>query len=589
MSTSTTQQDVDIGLAQRMKAATLGSCLVALTVTPLEVIKVRMQTPGGNVVRPLTGNSPSSSSTASRPPIIAHDAVAGADVGIKGSHNKTTLISSATPSATTSSSISAAARAGAAEPVAKSRTTGFISKSLSSRIVNLSDGIRDQWVRIPSSSNTIQAHKVTTATTTPNLHGTNGAPTKESAPGGTTVHGEKPRAVPVGQHATPATATPGASSAASGASSRTTGAAPNPPAAARIQGFVSSFSSGRRTNNMYQTFKHVVRTEGFQALYRPMWPALLMSIPGNVLYFVSYEMGKEWLEQDIVQGGLVRKVSTSLGNVGVGDSSSHDLGASTGGGAQGNKNSADESRGTAASSPSAASSTTSASHLSKTSPPSSTSAFLHAYLPAAAIAGSLARTVTVFCMAPFEIVRTRLGAANYGGVAQTVAELYSTQGLRGYWKGLQPTLLRDVPFSGLYWASYDFLNRKLRTTVCGARPPPSVKTTTSGGEDRDQATGTTGAELVFSFTAGATSGAFASVLSHPFDVLKTQRQVADSNYLVGGSGAAARLGGGTSTLAALRDLQRRGQLFAGLAPRVLRAAPACAIMISSYEYVKRNL
>ena len=46
----------------------------------------------------------------------------------------------------------------------------------------------------------------------------------------------------------------------------------------------------------------------------------------------------------------------------------------------------------------------------------------------------------------------------------------------------------------------------------------------------------------------------------------------------------------TTTLSVARDVVRAqgfSGLFAGLAPRILKVAPACAIMISSYEYGKR--
>ena len=78
---------------------------------------------------------------------------------------------------------------------------------------------------------------------------------------------------------------------------------------------------------------------------------------------------------------------------------------------------------------------------------------LKPYSPA--LAGSISRLLAVTAISPLELLRTRMqastGIASAGGedrVLQGVARLIREQGALSLWKGLGPTLWRDVPFSG---------------------------------------------------------------------------------------------------------------------------------------------
>ena len=73
----------------------------------------------------------------------------------------------------------------------------------------------------------------------------------------------------------------------------------------------------------------------------------------------------------------------------------------------------------------------------------------------------------------------------------------------------------------------------------------------------------------------------AALLTAPFDVAKTWSQV-----------GVAQLGDSRQTHEVIRKIfQQEGLegLFRGVTARVLKAAPACAIMISSYELGKQYL
>ncbi|XP_062597989.1 probable mitochondrial glutathione transporter SLC25A40 [Saccostrea cucullata] len=179
------------------------------------------------------------------------------------------------------------------------------------------------------------------------------------------------------------------------------------------------------------------------------------------------------------------------------------------------------------------------------------------------MAGASARTLAVFAISPLEMVRTKMQSEqlNYSQVLTAVQHTVREGGMvKSMYRGLTPTLLRDVPFSAFYWFGYEGMKSVI------LQKSLSHKMTT-----------------VESFCCGAVSGGIAAILTLPFDVIKTHRQITIGERRIRGSQEV------TSTLRLIIQLyQREGihALFAGLVPRVVKVAPACAIMISSYEYFK---
>ena len=80
------------------------------------------------------------------------------------------------------------------------------------------------------------------------------------------------------------------------------------------------------------------------------------------------------------------------------------------------------------------------------------------------------------------------------------------------------------------------------------------------------------------FLSGGLAGAVAALLTTPLDVLKTRRQVESG----GGSGV-----GTAGMLTRIAQAEGPLALFAGVAPRLAKVAPSCAIMIASYEMGKK--
>jgi solute carrier family 25 protein 39/40 len=180
-------------------------------------------------------------------------------------------------------------------------------------------------------------------------------------------------------------------------------------------------------------------------------------------------------------------------------------------------------------------------------------------------AGMVSRALVVIALAPLELVRTQAMAA------RGVARLPLLEALRneargaGLWRGLLPTLVRDVPFSGIYWAAYETAKASIYNAASGGR---------GGGLSGHTSLSTSWAT---SFVAGLAAGTLAAAVTTPFDVVKTRLQLGENTR---GNGALATF------LHVARGEGLQG-LFSGVILRVARVGPACAIMISSYESGKR--
>ncbi|XP_055303777.1 probable mitochondrial glutathione transporter SLC25A40 [Sitodiplosis mosellana] len=179
------------------------------------------------------------------------------------------------------------------------------------------------------------------------------------------------------------------------------------------------------------------------------------------------------------------------------------------------------------------------------------------------LAGMAARVFSVSVVSPLELIRTKMQSQklSYYEVGKALKATIQTEGIFGLWRGLGPTVFRDVPFSGVYWAIYESLKVHHDVTV-----------PTFG----------------FSFFGGAISGSIAAFLTAPFDVVKTHKQIEFGEKVLYAEHPVKSLPK-VGTIAILRRIfEQHGVkgIFAGVIPRVVKVAPACAIMITSFEYGK---
>lgn len=181
-------------------------------------------------------------------------------------------------------------------------------------------------------------------------------------------------------------------------------------------------------------------------------------------------------------------------------------------------------------------------------------------------AGMLSGVFTTAIMAPGERIKCLLQvqAANpnapvvYKGPIDCAKQLYRQGGIRSIYKGTAATLMRDVPASGAYFASYEWLQKSL---------------TPEGQKRSDLSVGRT-------LFAGGMAGILNWMVAIPADVLKSRLQTApEGSYPNGVRDVFKQL---------IKEEGIKG-LYKGATPVFLRAFPANAACFCGYEIAMKFL
>ncbi|KAK4987574.1 mitochondrial aspartate-glutamate transporter agc1 [Elasticomyces elasticus] len=177
------------------------------------------------------------------------------------------------------------------------------------------------------------------------------------------------------------------------------------------------------------------------------------------------------------------------------------------------------------------------------------------------LAGGSAGACQVIFTNPLEIVKIRLQVAGEvakqkGSERMGAMAIVRNLGLRGLYKGASACLLRDVPFSAIYFPTYNHLKRD----VFGEGPQKKLG-------------------VMQLLTSGAIAGMPAAYLTTPCDVIKTRLQVEARR----GETAYTSLRHCAATVYKEEGLSA---FFKGGAARVLRSSPQFAFTLAGYEVLQ---
>ncbi|CAH8602671.1 unnamed protein product [Schistosoma haematobium] len=283
------------------------------------------------------------------------------------------------------------------------------------------------------------------------------------------------------------------------------------------QSFVS-FSC--RSPNVSDTVLRIIRNEGILSLWSGLSPTLVMTLPQTVIYFTV----NDWLKYHVGYTSKTVNKSPVM---------------------------------------------TSGSFQNFISPKD--------FLPP--LVGGVSRIFAVMAVSPIELLRTKIQARKvlYRDITSLVVTTVKQDGLKSLWLGAGPTLLRDVPYSMVFWLTYDymksgFINKQIRTHLLSNSELPATF-------DR--------IHFSHAFGFGAAAGFISGVLTHPFDVIKTHRQVDFGKYSFSFNHLHP-----TSTWTLLHNLYIKNglpALFSGFTPRIIKTTGASAIMIAVFESLKEKV
>lgn len=184
------------------------------------------------------------------------------------------------------------------------------------------------------------------------------------------------------------------------------------------------------------------------------------------------------------------------------------------------------------------------------------------------LAGTAGGLAQCFVATPVELVKCRLQIQGkllhasehikYQNSWSCIKHILRTQGILGFYQGLGVTMIRDIPSYGLYFASYDSMKHHL-TKKIGLN------------------------HFYSSVIGGGLAGSLAWAVVYPFDTVKTQIQLIDPTE----AGKVKKRELKQTVWAALVRLHRNGglsALYRGFLTTVIRAFPANAVILPSYEY-----
>lgn len=194
------------------------------------------------------------------------------------------------------------------------------------------------------------------------------------------------------------------------------------------------------------------------------------------------------------------------------------------------------------------------------------------------VLAGLANTTACAATNPVDVVKTRLQLDNelssrkdifrdryYRGFFRGGAQIVRDEGVRGLYKGLCASMIREASYSSIRMGAYEPVKRAL------------------GATDRRYTA------LWIKVCAGAMSGGVGSIIATPADVVRVRMQADSGAAGPNESGHTRRYSSTSRAFYEIYKVEGMRGLYAGVVPTVLRAAVLTATQIPTYDHTKHAL
>jgi solute carrier family 25 carnitine/acylcarnitine transporter 20/29 len=169
------------------------------------------------------------------------------------------------------------------------------------------------------------------------------------------------------------------------------------------------------------------------------------------------------------------------------------------------------------------------------------------------IAGAASGVTGSFVVTPVDLVKVRAQINKDQGAQRKtprkiIKEIWITEGIWGFRRGLTPTLIREVPSMAAYFGFYNYLKLKFM------RPDGSLSNSSQ-------------------IIAGGTAGALSWACIYPVDVIKTRMQTT------------AQFKSMAECIKSILQNEGPRAFFQGMSPCIIRSFPVNATLFFVYEFI----